>query len=188
MIVRRVIWGARPAGLDVRGLEPIWSFYPFSSFSFSLSFSCTIDKASNSRLSAELLGLVYIPCFAHTLNLCVQAAVQSVAPLVSFLDSLRDFTKLMNKSYKATSLLRLCIEQSSDRVKTTITTYKPQRNLSKELPKRLIKPVPQGGETGAPDAIMMLCYPRNKHRIQFLEPAMASFSEKCTAVTKTVTW
>lgn len=34
---------------------------------------------------------------------------------------------------------------------------------------------------------MMLCYPRNKHRIQFLEPAMASFSEKCTAVTKTVT-
>ena len=69
--------------------------------------------ASNSRLSAELLGLVYIPCFAHTLNLCVQAAVQSVAPLVSFLDSLRDFTKLMNKSYKVTSLLRLCIEQSS---------------------------------------------------------------------------
>ena len=67
--------------------------------------------------------------------------MQSVAPLVSFLDSLRDFTKLMNKSYKATSLLRLCIEQSSDRVKTTITTYKPQRNLNKELPKRLLKPV-----------------------------------------------
>ena len=98
--------------------------------------------ASNSRLSAELLGLVYIPCFAHTLNLCLQAAVKGVDPLNSLLADLRGFTKLMNKSYKATSLLRLCIEQSKDRVLAAFAQYKPQRDRNKTLPQRLIKPVP----------------------------------------------
>ena len=104
-------------------------------------FACTIDMASNSRLSAELLGLVYIPCFAHTLNLCLQAAVASVPPLVEFLASLKDFTKLLNKSYKATALLRLCIDQSRERVLAAFAIYKPQRNREKALPQRLIKPV-----------------------------------------------
>ena len=105
-------------------------------------FAGTIDNAANGRLSTSLLGILNIPCIAHTLNLVLQSSLAKIEPIISFIARLKSLTKLFNKSAKAAELLRVAVENHKEDVLSALRKEKPGRDPKKVLPDRLIKPVP----------------------------------------------
>ncbi|MBA3678554.1 MAG: hypothetical protein H0W74_14390 [Sphingosinicella sp.] len=103
----------------------------------------TIDMAANGRAAAERLRLLYMPCFAHQLNLVLQHAITEVNEVKQLLTSLSRLTKLLRKSPILSEKLRLLVSEPalSAEVAAVLKHWKPDRNLTKQLPVSLIKPV-----------------------------------------------
>ncbi len=64
------------------------------------------DNAANVVAAARILGWKHIPCFAHTLNLIVQAAISADTPLAHLKKKCKDIVTFFHHSAKATDKLR----------------------------------------------------------------------------------
>lgn len=99
--------------------------------------------AANGRVAVERLGLLYMPCFAHQLNLVLQHAITEVNEVKQILTSLSRLTKLLRKSPALSEKFHSLVNDSELRndVQAALKHWKPDRNPSKQLPVTLIKPV-----------------------------------------------
>ncbi len=99
-----------------------WAIEVLSSFGIALNGTTlqspvisisTIDMGANVCKSVKDLGLLYLPCSAHQLNLVLQHAITSVDSVKKHLADLAAVTKLLKKSPKITERFSELVHESA---------------------------------------------------------------------------
>lgn len=104
--------------------------------------SATTDTTASMVSTVNLLGVVFIPCLAHTLNL-IMKDVFAISALDDFVKRMARICKFVRKSTVATELLETIVNENKDAVlKDARIAYGPLKDESRrKLPKRLKKMV-----------------------------------------------
>ena len=62
-----------------------------------------IDNVANMKAAIRILGKNHVPCFAHTLNLCVETAIDRIEQLTAVRVKIRNIVSFFHRSVKATN-------------------------------------------------------------------------------------
>lgn len=93
------------------------------------------DNAANIVAAVKLTNWKHVPCFAHTLNLIVQNALQEIKPVQHKVKTIVEFFK---RSPKASELLKLTQKQMGKTVLTLKQNMITRWNSTYEMFKRII--------------------------------------------------
>src|SRR5262249_4112707 len=110
--------------------------------SHPLTAFITIDIGADVKKAIETLGMLYVPCIAHQLDLVVRSAIGKIGWLSEGLQRLKMLTKLLNKSPILASILEERVKTHAASVIAAIRSWKPNRDSAKAIPTKLIKPDP----------------------------------------------
>lgn len=80
------------------------------------------DNASNMTAAVKLLGIRHLPCFAHTLNLIVRAALQETTGVLALIDKVKTVVEYFHRSVNASDRLR-AVQQQQNLPEVIITVY-----------------------------------------------------------------
>ena len=75
------------------------------------------DNAANIVAAVRKLGIKHVPCFAHTINLVVQKAIDDSENLEKIRGKIRDTVAYFHRSVKAANALENKLETSNDEEK-----------------------------------------------------------------------